>query len=879
MGWWGWMRRRLDVLLHKKSVEAELDDEIRFHLEMEMREHLRAGTEPGEARRRAMVAFGGVERFKEEVRDVRGARWLDDLRQDASLALRSFPRQPAFLFAVLLTLGIGIGGNVAMFAVLEASMFATLPYRDPGHLVMGRSTFNDGEHLGPVVSGYDYFDYREQSSTLTSLGAIAPFPQRVTVRRGSESERVDAVWVSTDFFQALGVAPVVGRGFQPAEGEPGGPPVALLAHGYWQRSFGGDPSAVGATLVLNGVAHTVVGVMPAHARFAVDADVWLPIHRGESWAGSRSAHNFLLVGRLSPDVDLVSAQAEVDGISRRLAEAYPESNRGKGLLLTRLRDSLVESYRSTLALLGGAVVLLLVVACANVAGLLLARGSARRGELAVRSVMGADGGRLTRQLMTENSILALAAGALGLLFAFGIQRGILAFVSMDRLGELSPGLSPKAVLFAFALSLATVALFGAVPSLGAARRAPAADLRSAGRVSSGRRSARLRGGLVVGQVAFTVVLLSVAGLLLRSLDQLRSVELGFDAGDLLTAEVDLPAAEYPKEARIAFYETLRERVASLPEVTSVALASQLPVRDPGNNWGLGIPGEMEGADGRKILAHQRTVMPGYFAAMGIPLLQGRDVEPSDRSEELPAIVLAESSARTLFGDTNPLGRIVGVDGSAGPRPHQVVGVVGDVVLDDPSAGRPPAMYYAFQGTAPTRMRLAVRYRDGGDRLASGIRAALQELDAGVPLDGVETLSSVLARRESAQRALAVLVGAFAAVAVLLAAVGLYGVLAYQVSRRVREVGIRMALGASASSVTAAVVRGGLALVVVGLVLGFPVALFAGRLVQANLFGIDGWDPTTFGAVALLLSAVGVIACSLPARRAARVDPTEAFRAE
>jgi len=404
-------------------------------------------------------------------------------------------------------------------------------------------------------------------------------------------------------------------------------------------------------------------------------------------------------------------------------------------------------------------------------------------------------------------------------------------------------------------------------------------LRSAGRVSSGRRSARLRGGLVVGQVAFTVVLLSVAGLLLRSLDQLRSVELGFDAGDLLTAEVDLPAAEYPKEARIAFYETLRERVASLPEVTSVALASQLPVRDPGNNWGLGIPGEMEGADGRKILAHQRTVMPGYFAAMGIPLLQGRDVEPSDRSEELPAIVLAESSARTLFGDTNPLGRIVGVDGSAGPRPHQVVGVVGDVVLDDPSAGRPPAMYYAFQGTAPTRMRLAVRYRDGGDRLASGIRAALQELDAGVPLDGVETLSSVLARRESAQRALAVLVGAFAAVAVLLAAVGLYGVLAYQVSRRVREVGIRMALGASASSVTAAVVRGGLALVVVGLVLGFPAALFAGRLVQANLFGIDGWDPTTFGAVALLLSAVGVIACSLPARRAARVDPTEAFRAE
>jgi putative ABC transport system permease protein len=879
MGMWSWMRRRLDVLLNKQSVENELDDEIRFHLEMEMREHLRSGVEPGEARRRAMVAFGGVERFKEEVRDVRGARWVDDLRQDASLAFRSFPRQPAFLFAVLLTLGIGIGGNVAMFAVLEDSMFATLPYRDPGRLVMGRSTFNDGERLGPVVSGYDYFDYREQTSTLESLGAIAPFPQRVTVRRGSEAERVDGVWVSTDFFQALGVAPVLGRGFEPAEGEPGGPSVALLEQGYWQRSFGGDPSAVGGTLILNGVAHTVVGVLPARARFAVDADVWLPFHRGESWAGSRSAHNFLLVGRLSPGVDLTSAQAEVDGISARLAEAYPESNRGKGLLLTPLRETLVETYRSTLTLLGAAVVLLLVVACANVAGLLLARGGARRGELAVRSVMGADRGRLARQLMTENTILALAAGALGLLLAVGIERGILAFVSMDRLGELSPGLPPSAALFAFALSLATVALFGAVPSLRAARRAPAEDLRSAGRVSSGRRSARLRGGLVIGQVAFTVVLLSVAGLLLRSLEKLRSVGLGFDADDLLTAEVDLPASEYGKEARIAFYETLRERVASLPGVTSVGLASQLPVRDPGNNWGLGIPGEMEGADGRKFLAHQRTVMPGYFAAMEIPLLLGRDVEPSDRSEQLPAIVLAESSAKALFGDEDPLGRIVGVDGSSGPLPHQVVGVVGDVVMDDPSGGSPPAMYYAFHETTPTRMRLAVRFRDGADRLASGIRGALHDLDPGVPLDGVETLSSVLARRAADQRALAVLVSAFAAVAVLLAAVGLYGVLAYQVSRRVHEMGIRMALGASASTVTAAVVRGGLALVVVGLVLGLPAALFAGRLVRASLFGIDGWDPATFGAVALLLCAVGVVACTLPARRAARVDPTEAFRTE
>ncbi len=394
---------------------------------------------PEEARRRALVAFGGVERFKEEVRDVRGARVVDDLVQDARVAARSFLKAPAFLIAVLATLGLGIGGNVAMFGILDASLFRPLPYREPDRLVLGRVT--RGGQVGNTVSGPDFFDYRERSTTLASLAAFTPFALSATVTGEGEPERIDYILVSTGFFSTLGVDPEMGREFAGTEGELDGPPVAVISHGLWQRRFGGDPSVLGRSLNLSGSPTTIVGVMPAGFRFVLDTDVWLPLQRGGSWAQARQFHNFVLVGRLGPGTGLEQAQADVDRISTTLAEAYPDSNRDKGLNLAPLKESLTEAYTTTLAVLVAAVAVLLLIACGNVAGLLLARGAARRGELALRSVMGAGRSRLARQLLAENALLALGAGVLGVALAVWIQRGILAFVSLDRLGPVEPRMS------------------------------------------------------------------------------------------------------------------------------------------------------------------------------------------------------------------------------------------------------------------------------------------------------------------------------------------------------------------------------------------------------------------------------------------------------
>ncbi len=876
MGWWRWVARRAEVLFAKRRVEAELDDELRFHLEMEVREHKRTGLSPAEARRRAMVTFGGVERYKEEVRDVRGARVADDLMQDVRVAVRSLTKQPAFLAAVLTTLAVGIGGSVAIYAVLDATVFAALPYPEADRLVTGRSTFNDGARLGPMLSAYDFYDYRDQARSFSAVGAIAPFPRRSTISQAGEPTRADVVFVTPGFFTTLGVTPLHGRDFVAEEGEPGASPAVLISEGYWRDRLGEDASVVGTTLVVSGNARTVVGVLPRTARFMVDADLWIPVVRGEGMARSRSAHNFLMVARLRADASAGVAQSELDAISDRLEDAYPDSNAGKGIVLTPARDMLAESYRGTLALLAAAVGLLLVVACANVAGLLLARGQARISEMALRSAIGARRGRLTRQLLTESTVLALGGGALGLSVAWLGQRAVLAFVSVDRIGAVAPGLSPSTVMFALTLSVGTVLFFGAIPALRTSGADASVALRGAGKVAGGVGGSRLRGGLVVAQVALTAVLLSVSGLLMRSLQELSAVDLGFNAENLLTAELDLPAFEYSPEERVAFFDDLNARLGALPDVRAVALSSMLPVRDPGNNWGIGLPGELSTPRGRSFLAFQRVVYPGYFEAMGIPLLAGRDVEPSDRDGEPRAIVISESTAERLFGEETSTGRLVDVQGQ--DDAHIVVGVVGDVVTDRPRSGRGPSMYYPYHRRTPALMRIALRHSGQGASVAAQVRSTLASLDPNLPLDRVLPMEDVVDASASDERALAALVAVFAAVALLLAGVGLYGVLAYQVTRRLREIGVRMALGASVADVSASVVRGGLMLVAAGLVVGVPLSLFVGRFLQAFLFGIEPADPVTYLTVSLFLAVVAAVACLLPARRASRVDPVQAFRA-
>ena len=876
MTWWRRVRRRADVLFRKATAEDELKDEIDFHIEMEIRQHVASGMSRKEARRRALVAFGGVERHKESVRDARGARLFDDLLQDVHVAARSLPRQPAFTLTVLVTLAVGIGANVAMFGVLDASLLRTLPYLDAERLVLGRVTWQG--QLGNTVSAPDYYDYKERVSGLGSLSALTPFSIQSTVVGASQPERVAAPLVSHDLFATLRVEPMMGRWFQVDEGEPGGADVVMLSHGFWERSLGADPRVVGTTLRVDGTPRTVVGVMPPGFRFLTDADVWLPMVRGGSYAGARQFHNWVLVGRLAPAAGIASAQAEIDAVSRQLEEAYPDTNRDKGLALTPLQDALVEGYRTTLALLTAAVLVLLLVAGSNVAGLLFARGAARRGEIALRSVMGAGRGRLSRQLLTENALLALSAAVAGVALAAWLQRAILGFVPMQTLGPIEAGLSARMVGAALAYTTLTLVLFGGIPALRVTSSDPAAALRSGRRAAGSRESTRVRSFLVVTQVALTAVLLVMSGLLLRSFSQIRGVDPGFDTERMITARVALPPGEYEELAgREAFFTELRRRVAQLPGVEGVALTTHVPIRDTGGNVRVAPPEEWGSGGVFGRIAYLRTVLPGAFEGLGIPIVAGRDVQPTDDRASAQVIILSESLARSLFPSGSPLGRTVGIDvGADEPWVAEVIGVVGDVTPSSLTSGPNFAMYLSYMQRSPAAMTLAVRTTGDAAAITPALRSVLAELDPDVPLANLLTMDEVLAWSVTSERSITIMLAGFAAVALLLAAVGLYGVLAYQVSRRLHEIGVRMALGASSVSVSGEIVRSGLVLVGIGLAVGLPSAFLASRLVQNMLFEVGELDPLTYVGVAVFLGAVATAACVVPARRAARVDPVEAF---
>jgi putative ABC transport system permease protein len=879
MGWWKWVRRRFEVLLSKESADGELEEEIRQHLEMEARDLTRGGMSPEDARRQAAVDFGGVERVKEQVRDVRGARLLDDLVQDTRLALRSLPKQPAFLIAVLLTLGIGIGGNVAMFTILDGSLFGALPFPDSERLVMPRTTF--GGNVNRTSSAPDYFDYRDQLESFEALGASLPFPERGTVTGSGEPERIAFTYAHGDVFRALAVAPAMGRLFLDEENELDGPPVLIISHGYWQRRFGGSSDVLGRSLTLDGTPHTVVGVMPAGFFYMIDVDAWRPMQRSGYMAGARQFHNWTLVGRLAPGVTPTAAQSEVDILSAQLREEYPVTNRTKGLLLTPLQDALAERYRANLVMLMTAVALLLVIACANVAGLLLARGSTRSSEMAVRSVMGAGRGRLARQLFTESGILAVGAGLIGMFLAVWLERGILAFVPLDQLGVEAAGVSASAVGFAVILSLSTLILFGVVPALRTATSEPASALRGGARLAGAVGGTRFRSGLVVGQVTLTVVLLVVSGLLLRSFVRLRNVDPGFDASQLLTASVSLPSDRYgDREMRTAFFTQFQERVQAIPGVESVALINRLPIRNPGGNIDVSTPETfMADPEGRST-AYQRMVLPGYFESMGIPLLAGRDMANTDDEMAAPVMIISVNMAEQLFPGEDPLGRTLALDsGRDEPRVLEVIGVVGDVTTSRLAGDWGRTMYMSYRQGGGTTMRTAIRTRGAPGSVTPAVRDVLRELDGDVPLVGVRTMDAVLSQSVADRRAIMAVLGLFAVVALLLAAVGLYGVMAYQVSRRTREIGIRIALGATVGGVTGVVLGSGLRLVAAGLLLGLPAAFLSARLVQGMLFGVGTADPVTFAGVSVFLGGVAMVACLVPARRAARTDPTEAFRAD
>lgn len=797
---------------------------------------------------------------------------MRDAVQDTRFAFRTLRKAPWYSLATIATLALGIGASLAVFDILRLAFVQPLPFPEARQLVLGRTTIRG--QLNPWASGADYLDYRDQASTFAALGAFLPFPLEVTVTGDAKPERVVEQVVSANFFEALGVRPAPGRAFRSEEGQAGAPEVVVISHELWMRRFGGRPDVVGRSLTLDGVPHTVVGVLPEGFYFTTDAHMWVPM-RPDRWGiRDRDRYNWFMVGRLAPGVTLDRAQRQVDLISSRLARAYPDTNRDKGLLLTPLQKALVEDYTTTLEILAGAVALVLLIACGNGAGILLARAPARRFELAVRSALGAPRGRLVRQLLAESVGLALAGGLLGVLLGTGLEHALLRYLHMEKLGVQAAGLSVAGIGAALGLSIFAGLLAGAYPAW-RGTRVSAGDELKRGQRGMGDRGAGFRSTLLVAQVGLSVLLLTGAGLLVRSLVNLRGLDPGFDGRNVLTARVWVPMARYPKaEDRIRFYSSLLESARALPGVTSATVVSHIPIANYGNIYQATAVGE--GKDPERVFL--RSAFPGYFATLGIPLLAGRDITADDEAESPAVVVLSETAARRFFGEENPLGKEVDLQ-LLTPRPMEVVGVVGDVRLSRLDEAPEAALYVPFTQRATNVMSVALRTRVPPGSLVGPLREVLRKLDPEVPLAEVVPVSEILRRSLADRRVVTLTLSLFALLPLVLAAIGLFAVLAYHVSRRRHEIGVRMAMGADTRHIGSIVLRQAAVLVGMGMALGVGSALVLGRLLRTQLFGIQPDDPATLAGVVIFVMAVAVLASAVPVWRAVRSDPREALQAE
>ena len=802
-----------------------------------------------------------------------------DLEIDLRFAAQKLVKSPGFTVTTILTLSAGIGATVAMFSVLDAALIRSLPFPEPERLVFGRASF-DGE-INPTVSYPDYIDFRDQSDAFESFSLIRSGIQSQTITGGDLPERVTANWVTVDLFGTLGVDPQLGRHFAVDEARSGSEWVVMLSHGFWQRHFGGSADAVGSTLIMEGLQHTVVGVMPAGFRFRYDADLWLPIRDGIMDTGGRGSNSWLIVGRLRSGISIQRAQTQIDVISRQLAQAYPESHQGKALLLTSLGEALAEDYRPSLIVLMAATGLLLLVACGNVASLLVARATTRKVELSVRAALGASRTRLLRQLFAESVVMATVAGSLGAVLALWLQRLILTFLPLDLLGIREVGLSAPMLGFALAVSAGTAVVFGAGPALTASQANPAEDLKAGMRNSAGHRGGHARAGLVVLQVALSVLLISGSGLLLRSFVKLRSVDVGFETENLLTAALQIPVAEYADpDSRVRFFRGMAEDIRTLPGVKTASLINMIPIRHRYMDWSVWDPANPPMTNDDRPSAFSRTVLPGYFETMGITFLFGRDHNYTDADDTPPKLVISESLAEALFPGQSSLGRPVSVFNSVtDPMPFEVVGVVRDIRITSLEREPFPQMYFNLATWPGTTMNLVVRTASDPIASVSAVRSAIRMREPDALLTSVATMDEILSGSISANRVLSYTLTLFGATALFLAMTGLYGVLAFYVESRRREIGIRVTLGATTGHVFRSVLRRGMVLVGIGLAIGLPSSLAARGLLRWQLFGVESTDPTTYTTVAFLFLLIGALACIIPARRALGVDPVEAVKAE
>ncbi len=807
---------------------------------------------------------------------------------DVKYALRMMAKNPVFSGVAMLTLAIGIGANTAIYTVVEAVLLEPLPFEEPEELVLLWTHNEEQNQAKYMVSPMDFDDWRTMNATFESMAAYWPTTGTVTESDGNPT-RVRVVYTTEDFFDVMGAGALAGRTFTADDG-PGSTAVAILAYGFWQRRFGGDPSIVGRTITLDGGPIEVIGIVRPEHTFPDGVDVWLNMTWGMQ-IQSRGARWMSAVGRLGNDRELDAARADMTGVAARIEQENPDSNRGWTVTMARLHDELVGDTRTALLVLLGATGLILLIACANVANLLLSRAEARSREIAVRVAFGAGRARLARQLVTESLVLAGAGALLGLALAQVGVRALLALapVTLPRGEDVSLDATVLGVVAG--VSIVTGLLFGLAPLARLLRSEVHESIRDGGRNTAGSSRHRVQSSFVVAQFAMALMLVVGAGLLVRSFENVRAVDPGFVAGGVLTVELDLSTAVASSDQEVTdFYERFEQRIAELPGVAAVGDASSLPLGEDLDYVQEIRFVDREVADELDPRAAIRPVGPGFFTAMRTPIVSGRSFSSMDRGDAPGAVVVNEAFAERFYTGESPLGEKIGdmrmrlgplgeIHIAADIRESEIVGVVKDVKYDGLRADATPALYFSGLQSSIRRRTIAVRSSGDPAAVLPSVRRELSEMNPSVALTNIQTLDDVLADAQSRDRFSTLLLSAFAVIALLLASVGVYGVLSYAVAQREGEMGIRMALGADGGAVRGLVLGDGLRLVGVGLGLGVAGALALSGLLSSQLFGVDPREPIVYVAVTLTLLAVGFAACVVPAWRATRVSPVVAMRGE
>jgi len=880
------MMRRVRRLFHKSREEKQLDAELRFHIERQVADYVAAGMIVEDAQQRARNELGGIERVKVECREARKMHYLEDLIQDLQLGLRLLRKNPGFTAIVVLTLAIGIGANAAIFSVVNAVLLKPLPYPNPDQLVI---VLQARPQDGIPSAGWSYLNFqelREQNRSFSELAGVTRHQLTLTGR--GDPSIVYTNDVTPEIFAVLGEKPLAGRTLLSDDGKPGAPAVVVLGETLWRGPLGGDPKIIGSSIQLDKREFTVVGIMPAGFRFPVFTEsqqLWIPIAQDPlfgPWMPKRGTRLFSLTGRLKPGVSAMQAQADLDTINARLAKEFPAENGGWIAVMSPLQKLIVGNVRPALLVLLGAVGLVLLIACANIANLLLTRATSRSREIAVRTALGAGRNRIVRQLLSETAVLGLLGGIAGIVLAYWAVQGLSSFVpaSVPRANDIR--VDGSVLGFALLLSATASFAFGLAPALFAARTNLQISLREGGGrsgESKGRR--RARKVLASGEIALAMVLLVAAGLLLRSFANLMSVKPGFESEHILKTDVSLPRFQYktPQQWSV-FTDEMLARLQAEPGLQDTAAVAPLPVIDRGVNLTFDIAGSPKDSQGTSRTADYVSVSPNYFHVMGIPLIAGRFFNEHDIFSGPRVTVISETMARRYFPNQNPLGRRLqfAFPPDSGVM-HEIVGIVGDVRDVSLSMEPGPMMYVPFAQEPFWGSELVVKTTLSPAGTAAAIRREVRKIDKDLPVSNVQKMPDVIEASVAQPKFRTFLLGLLAAMALVLAATGIFGVISYSVSCRTQEIGIRVALGASQGAVLRMILRETLVLAIAGLAIGIPCALAAARLIGHMLFGVSADDPATIAVVALGLAAVASLAGYVPARRAMGVDPLVALRHE